>query len=119
MNDYGNDGNRDICKDKGILLMKSDLVKYIQEVVDMGGESDKQLFNSVYKDMAEAFGIDVAIQIYQMYKGTQISFPTRLFNPEYVKKQIPVEYNGTNIKRLAKKYGYSEKTIRRMIKENI
>ena len=84
----------------------------------MRDDSDKQMFNSVYKDFAEAFGIDVAIQIYQMYKGMQISFPTRLFNPKYVKKQIPVEYNGRNIKQLAKKYGYSEKTIRRMIKEN-
>ena len=84
----------------------------------MRDDSDKQMFNSVYNDFTEAFGIDVAMQIYQMYKGMQISFPTRLFNSEYVKKQIPVEYDGRNIKQLAKKYGYSEKTIRRMIKEN-
>lgn len=114
-----NDKNVDICKDNGILLMKSNLVKYDYEVVNVGGESEKQLFNSVYKDIAEAFGIDTAIQIYQMYKGTQVSFPTRLFNPEYVKKQIPIEYDGTNIKQLAKKYGYSEKTIRRMLKNSI
>ena len=113
------DKNMDIYKDNGILLVNSNLVKYTHEVVNMGGESDKQLFNSVYKDIAEAFGIDIAIQIYQMYKGTQISFPTRLFNPEYVKKQIPAEYNGTNVKQLAKKYGYSEKTIRRMIKNSV
>ena len=55
--------------------------------------------------------------MYQIYKGMQITVPTRLFNPEYVKKQIPIEYDGTNIKQLAKKYGYSEKTIRRMIKD--
>ena len=84
----------------------------------MRDDSDKQLFNSVYKEIAEVFGIDVAIGIYRMYKGMQISFPTRLFNPKYVKKQISFEYDGRNIKQLAKKYGYSEKTIRRMIKEN-
>ena len=96
--------------------MNSDMIKLIQEVIDMGGDSDKQLFNSIYKDIAEVFGIDVAIHVYQMYRGMQISFPTRLFNPDYVKRQVPVEYDGTNIKQLAKKYGYSEKTIRRMLK---
>ncbi len=106
-------------KDNGILLGKSDLVKYSSEVILMGGETQKELLNSVYKDIAEAFGIDVAIQFYQMYKGMQMTFPTRLFNPEYVKKQIPVEYDGKNIKQLAKKYGYSEKTVRRMIKESV
>ena len=102
-------------KDNGILLVKSNLIQYPTEVMSV----DKQLFNSVYKDIAEAFGMDVAIQFYQMYKGMQISFPTRLFNPDYVRTQIPIEYDGTNIKQLPKKYGYSEKTVRRMIKENL
>ncbi len=102
-------------KDNGVLLEKPDLIQYSPEVMNV----DKQLFNSVYKDIAEAFGMDVAIQFYQMYKGMQISFPTRLFNPDYVRTQIPIEYDGTNIKQLAKKYGYSEKTVRRMIKENL
>ncbi len=73
--------------------------------------------NSVYEEISEEFGFDVAIKMYQIYKVMQISFPTRLFNPEYVKKQIPIEYDGTNVKQLAKKYGYSEKTVRRMIKD--
>ena len=106
----------DKCKDKGILLMNSDLLKYCQEVISMGGEETKELFNSIYGEISEEFGFEVAIRMYQMYKGMQISFPIRLFNPEYVKRQIPIEYDGTNIKQLAKKYGYSEKTIRRMIK---
>ena len=83
----------------------------------MGGEKSGILFNSIYEEISEEFGFDVAIKMYQIYKGMQITFPTRLFNPEYVKNQIPIEYDGTNIKQLAKKYGYSEKTIRRMVKE--
>lgn len=109
--------NMDICKDKGILLMETDLIKYSKEVMNLGGDKTEQLFNSVYNDISESFGVDIAIQMYQTYKGMQITFPTRLFNPEYVKKHVPIEYDGTNIKQLAKKYGYSEKTIRRMIKE--
>ena len=109
----------DIYKDNGILLMKSDLVKYFQEVMTVGENSSKDIFNAIYNDISETFGVDVAIQMYQTYKGMQISFPTRLFNPDYVKSQVPIEYNGKNTKQLAKKYGYSEKTIRRMVKESI
>lgn len=107
-------------KDKGILLRKQNMIKclyinYIQEVIAMGGEQAKKLFNPIYEEISEEFGYEVALKVYQLYKGMQITFPTRLFNPEYVKQQIPIEYDGTNIKQLAKKYGYSEKTIRRMI----
>ena len=109
----------DIYKDNEILLEKSDLLEYDSEVIFVGNVAEKEILNTVYKDIAEAFGIDIAIQFYQMYKGMQITFPTRLFNSKYVKKRIPIEYDGTNVKQLAKKYGYSEKTIRRMIKESL
>ncbi len=82
----------------------------------MGGVDKVKLFNSVYDEISEEFGYEVALKMYQNYKGMQLTFPTRLFNPDYVKNQIPIEYDGTNIKQLAKKYGYSEKTIRRMLK---
>ena len=99
--------------------MESDLIKYCKEVVSMGGDTDITLFNTVYNDISETFGIDVAIHMYEHYKGLQITFPTRLFNSEYVKSKIPIEYDGSNIKQLAKKYGYSEKTIRRILKESL
>lgn len=109
----------DNYKDNEVLLMNYDLIKCFPEVINVGDDSSKNVFNSVYNDISEAFGVDVAIQIYQTYKGMQISFPTRLFNPDYVKNQVPIEYDGKNIKQLAKKYGYSEKTIRRMIKGSL
>lgn len=109
----------DKYKDKGVLLMQSDLVKFCKEVISMGGETNITLFNTIYNDISEAFGIDVALHMYEHYKGLQVTFPTRLFNADYVKSQIPVEYDGTNIKQLAQKYGYSEKTVRRIIKEKL
>ena len=95
------------------------MLKFVEEVIFVGGDRNNELFNSIYKEISEEFGFDVAIRMYQTYKGMQITFPTRLFNPDYVKNQIPIEYDGTNIKQLAKKYEYSEKTIRRMSKDNL
>ena len=82
-------------------------------------ENDPELLNTVYKEVSEKLGMDTAMEIYRMFKGQQISFPMRFFNPERIQKIIVQEYDGTNLKRLAIKYGYSEKTVRRMIHDSI
>ena len=110
--------NKDICKDFGISLKNSVLLKSITEVKYMA-ERNPELLNTVYKEISEKLGMDTAMEIYQMFKGQQVSFPMRFFNPLQIQKCILQEYDGTNIKRLAVKYGYSEKTIRRIIKDSV
>jgi Mor family transcriptional regulator len=105
-------------KDNGILLEHSPLLKLSKEVMLMA-ENDTEMLNSVYKEVSERLGIDVAMEIYKMFKGQQISFPVRFLNPERTKKAIIQEYDGDNIRTLAIKYGYSEKTIRRIIKRSL
>lgn len=80
---------------------------------------DSELLNTIYKEISEKLGMDTAMSIYQMFKGQQISFPVRFFNPEKIQQIIVKEYDGTNIRTLAIKYNYSEKTVRRIIKESI
>ena len=82
-------------------------------------ENNPELLNAVYKEISEKLGMDTAMEIYRMFKGQQISFPMRFFNPARIQKCILQEYNGTNIKTLAIKYGYSEKTVRRIIRESL
>lgn len=82
-------------------------------------ENDPELLNAVYREVSEKLGMDAAMEIYQMFKGQQINFPVRFFNPVRIQRIIAEEYDGTNIRTLAIKYNYSEKTVRRIIKENI
>ena len=82
-------------------------------------ENNPELLNAVYKEIGEKLGMDTAIEIYQMFKGQQISFPVRFFNPSVIQKLIVQEYDGTNIRLLAVKYGYSEKTVRRIIRDSV
>lgn len=82
-------------------------------------EHETDLFNDTYKEIGNALGLDAAITIYQMYKGQQITFPIHLFNAKRISKSIIKEFDGTNVRELAKRYGYSEKTVRRMIKDNL
>ena len=82
-------------------------------------ENDPELLNAVYREVSEKMGMDAAMEIYQMFKGQQISFPTRFFNPAKIQQIIVQEYDGTNVRTLAIKYGYSEKTVRRIIKDSL
>ena len=81
--------------------------------------NETELFNDIYNEIGNVLGMDTALAIYRLYKGQQITFPIHLFNVKKLKINIISEYDGSNIRELAKKYGYSEKTIRRIIKDNL
>lgn len=105
-------------KDIEIRLEKMEVVEWNTEVMRMV-VNDSELLNNVYKEIGEKLGMDTAMSIYQMFKGQQINFPVRFFNPAKIQQIIVQEYDGTNIRTLAIKYGYSEKTVRRIIKESV
>ena len=52
----------------------------MEEVKEMAIK-DPELLNTVYKEISERLGMDTAMEIYRMFKGQQISFPVRFFNP--------------------------------------
>ena len=108
----------DKYKDIEIILKSLEVLEYGKEVTEMA-INDPELLNNVYKEISERLGMDTAMEIYRMFKGQQISFPVRFFNPAKIQKLIIEEYNGTNLKILATKYNYSEKTVRRIIKESL
>ena len=110
--------NRDKHKENGIILERGNLLNLSKEVMRMA-EQDSELLNAVYKEVSEKLGMDTAMEIYQMFKGQQINFPVRFFNPARIQQIIVKEYDGTNIRTLAIKYNYSEKTVRRIIKDSL
>ena len=93
-----------------------DTVAFESEELLYLAEQDRQMLHPVYREISEKLGLDAAKELYQMFKGQQISFPVRLMDPQKVQKVIVREYNGTNVRELAKRYGYSEKSIRRIAK---
>lgn len=106
----------DKCVDFEIRHENSNLLNFPKEVLRMA-EQDSELLNSVYKEISEKLGMDTAMELYQMFKGQQINFPVRFFNPTQIQQIIIREYDGTNVRTLAIKYNYSEKTIRRIVKD--
>ena len=107
----------DKYKEKGISLVPCKVVNCCKEVDDMKKETE--LYNNIYKEISELVGLDATLKIYLRFKGQQVSFPVRLYNPQMIQQSVIKEYDGTNITELARKYDYSEKTIRRMIRDSV
>lgn len=78
--------------------------------------NDRNGFNDIYREIADEIGVESTIAIYRLFRGTQVSFPGRLFSKEFIYESIVKEYDGKNIHQLAKKYNYSERSIWRIIK---
>ncbi len=97
------------------MSIKEDLLK-LQEANLL--QNDIVGLNEVYRDIADEIGIENTLVIYKLFRGTQISFPNRLFSKEYTHKAIINEYDGNNVPQLAQKYNYSERSIWRILKSN-
>lgn len=69
----------------------------------------------IYKEIADELGVDVAVKIHELFKGQQIIFPQKLYNKEYIYDYIRNNYNGSNVRELSQKLGYSDRRIRQII----
>ena len=107
----------DKYKDKGILLVSQNVLQCVEEVDDL--KKEVELYNDIYREISEIVGLEATLKIYLRFKGQQVSFPVRLYNSQMIQQSVIKEYDGTNIANLAQKYDYSEKTIRRMIKDSL
>lgn len=81
------------------------------------GVEEINALNDVYKEMVDLIGYDNTMILYTYYKGQQITFPIKLFNPERVSEMIKRQYDGKNAKKLARTYGYSERWIKELLRK--
>lgn len=108
---------KDNDRDNGVCIVPQSVLQCSYGVINVG-DYNKNLFHKVYREISEQLGIEAAMTIHQMFKGTQVNFPIKFFDAKCVKEMIVEEYDGTNVKMLAVKYDYSEKSVRRIIRES-
>lgn len=90
-----------------------------EKIVLDTGKIKLECLNSAYCDLANLLGVEAVMKIHAEYRGQQIFFPMELYSKDFIKQQIISEYNGNNVKQLATKYGYTEKWVRKLLKDNI
>ena len=78
---------------------------------------DINALNDVYRKIADLIGCDNAVTLYKHFKGQQITFPVKLYKAEYIKELLKRQYDGTNARKLARTYGYSERWIKELVKK--
>ena len=72
----------------------------------------------VYQEVAEAVGVDNAYKIFKNFKGQQLMFPLKFYSSEFTAQQIIEEYyDGSTVRELVRKFGYSESRIRQILRE--
>lgn len=81
-------------------------------------EIKSEYLNGIYGDIADLLGVEAALKVHKFYRGQNVSFPVEFYKKTYIFEKIVSEYDGSNVKQLATKYGYSEKWIRKIIKES-
>ena len=71
-----------------------------------------------YACIAEIIGIENTILLHKHYRGQQITLPQRLYSVQYVVKEVERQLGTHSLSDLAKKYGYTERRLRQLIKED-
>jgi len=75
-----------------------------------------EALNPIYRQLYDLVGEENMLSIYADMRGIQVTFPAHLYDGQAVRRII-VKSKGTSAV-LAKKYGYSQKWVRTVIKEN-
>lgn len=79
---------------------------------------DTEALQSFYKGLCELIGVDAMLTVYGHYKGSQLTIPTHLYDRKKAAKQVVQRFDGSNSMQLAQQYGYSQKWVRKIIREN-
>ncbi|MGY3777997.1 hypothetical protein [Isobaculum melis] len=61
--------------------------------------------------------IEVITELHNQLAGTSVNFSSKIFKPEFVKSLIKKHRFELSVNQLAKRTGYSERSIRRFIYE--
>ena len=74
-----------------------------------------------YRQVCRAIGIEAAIKLSQAFGGAQLQIPKipDAIRRKQIYARVRVEYDGTNLAALARKYGYTQRWIREILKGEV
>jgi len=81
----------------------------------MENRIDSEMLNTFYHELNELLGTPAMLKFYQYYRGTQVTLPVHLYDRKRVSSGLSAQYNGHNSNELAKKYGYSQRWVKKQI----
>lgn len=79
---------------------------------------DTDALQEFYLELTNLVGVEPMLKIYEHYRGSQLTIPTHLYDRKRAARTVAKQYDGNNSMALARKYGYSEKWVKKSIKDN-
>ena len=80
-------------------------------------QPDQRKYPQSFVDLVRVVGIDAALRLCEEYGGDKIYIPkVDAWNVEQRRELIRKEYNGYNVKGLAKKYHLTVRTVQNILK---
>lgn len=85
----------------------------------MGKEKTKKIakYAGVYNDLADLLGEEAVELIYKTMSGQQITLPRKLYTQDYVVQQTKHITDQKELKKVAVRYGYSERRLKQLLKQ--
>lgn len=81
-------------------------------------DADIEALQDFYKSLCELIGVDAMLVVYQHYRGSQLTIPTHLYDRKRASRQVVRKFTGSNSMQLAREYGYSQKWVHKVIRDN-
>lgn len=78
---------------------------------------DAENFTGIYREIAKEISVDVAIKMFDLFRGQQVIFPQRLYDQAFIVTYVKENYDGHNIRELSHMFGYSDRRIRQIISQ--
>lgn len=79
---------------------------------------DIEALHAFYRGISELIGVEGMLKVFEQYRGMQITIPIHLYDRNLAADHVIQQYNGHNSYDLANKYGYSQRWVIKIIKEN-
>ena len=80
-------------------------------------EINIQGWNKIYRELEKVIGLDATLSLFKEYRGMQLNLPIRLISRSYMLEVLRNEYTGYNKQELARRFGYSQRSVERMLRE--
>ena len=81
-------------------------------------KSEIKKYAGIYDDLADLLGEEAVELIFKTMSGQQITLPRKLFTQEYVIQQTKGITDQKELKKVAVRYGYSERRLKQLLKQD-
>lgn len=83
----------------------------------MEEDVDVEALHPFYRGVSELIGVENMLRLFDQYRGMQITIPIHLYDRNLAAEHVIKRYNGHNAYELANKYGYSQRWVAKVLRD--